>query len=113
MKRNAFVEYVVDDLLSKLRNVSAKAMFGGYGLYKEDVIFGIIVEDTLYFKADETNRKKYEASGSTPFTYESANRKKVVMSYWQVPAEVMEDSKAACAWAEESCQINLQKQSKK
>jgi len=25
-------------------------MFGGYGLYKNKVIFGMIVEDKLYFK---------------------------------------------------------------
>ena len=111
MKQNAFVEYVARDLLSKLSGVSARAMFGGYGLYQDGVIFGIIVDDTLYFKADETNRKKYEAAGSAPFTYESTGRKKAVMSYWQVPAEVMEDKTAAAAWAEESRRINLEKKS--
>ena len=101
MKRNDFAEYVTEDLLAGL-GVSARAMFGGYGLYRDGVIFGIIADDTLYFKVGDSNRAQYEAAGSRPFSYGTARGKKAVMSYWEVPARVLEDRKTAAAWAEES-----------
>ena len=40
---NEFVEYVTQDLLSSLRGITARAMFGGFGIYKDYVMFGIVV----------------------------------------------------------------------
>jgi len=104
MKQSAFVDYVVQDLLSEMDSVRSRAMFGGYGIYKENVMFAIIVEDELYFKVDETNREEFEKRGSRPFTYESRG-KTVTMSYWEVPAEVMDDPQEIRRWAEISFQI--------
>lgn len=103
MKRNAFVDYVVGDLLSGLTGVSARAMFGGYGLYRHETFFGIIAGDVLYFKVSEASRKKYEAAGSKPFSYDSKTGRKVMKSYFEVPAEVLEHPKAAVQWAAEAC----------
>ena len=44
MKSNEFVEWVTGDLLAQMSGVTARAMFGGYGVYKDGVIFGIIVD---------------------------------------------------------------------
>ncbi len=109
MRQNDFVEYVTGDLLSKVRNVSARSMFGGWGLYKDSVIFGIVVDDVLYFRTGDKNRLKYEAAGSEPFSYETSAGKKVSMAYWRVPPEVLEDKAAAAQWAEESFQVNLER----
>lgn len=107
MKQSDFVEYVVHDLLSALPGVRARAMFGGWGIYKEDVIFAIIVDDQLYFKVDKTNQGQYERHGSRPFTYQSRG-KSVAMSYWEVPAEVIDDREEVTRWAEESYHISRQ-----
>ena len=53
---NEFVEYVTQDLLSSLRGITARAMFGGFGIYKDGVMFGIVVDGELYFKVDDTNK---------------------------------------------------------
>ena len=106
MPKNDFVEYVMKDLLSGVRGVTSRAMFGGHGIYKDGTIFGIVVDDELYFKVDETNRKKYEAAGSKPFTYDTKKRKKIVMSYWEVPPDILEDREEIARWAEESCRIS-------
>ncbi len=105
MKTSDFVEHVVHDVLSELRDVRARAMFGGWGLYKADIIFGIIVDDQLYFKVDATNQPQYERHGSRPFTYASRG-KSITMSYWEVPAEVIDDREAIARWAEESYHIS-------
>lgn len=102
MPKNDFVEYVVKDILSSLRGVTSRAMFGGYGLYKDGVMFGIVADDQVYFKVGETNRKKYEAAGSKPLTYDTKKRKNITLSYWEVPTEVLEDRDEIVRWAEES-----------
>ncbi len=66
-------------------------MFGGYGLYKDGIIFGIIVDEELYLKTDETNRKEYESFGSRPFTYDRGKNQKTTMSYWLIPEDILED----------------------
>ncbi len=107
MKNPDFVRYVTEDLLAAMEGVTARAMFGGWGLYKDGVIFGIIVDDVLYFKVDETNRADYEAEGSHPFTYQAKGRSKPTeMSYWEVPARLADDREEATALAEKSLAIN-------
>ena len=74
-------------------------MFGGWGIYSDGVIFAIIVEGELFFKADEESRRVFEAQGSRQFTYTSRNRPKPVgMPYWLVPEGVLEDRDAFDAW---------------
>ncbi len=34
-------------------------MFGGYGIYRGEVMFAIIVDDQLYFEADSVASKKF------------------------------------------------------
>jgi TfoX/Sxy family transcriptional regulator of competence genes len=47
--------------------VTAKKMFGGVGLYIDMVFFGLIADDVLYLKVDDSNRADYEAEGMKPF----------------------------------------------
>ena len=39
--------------------VRARAMFGGYGLFLDDVMFALIARDTLFFKVDGENRPDF------------------------------------------------------
>ena len=93
-------DYVLD-ILAPFGDITSRAMFGGYSLYKYGVIFAIIADDVLYFKGGDSNRADYVAMGSEPFSYE-AKGKRVSMSYWQVPLEVMEDGVELARWAEKA-----------
>ncbi len=104
MKQSAFVDYVVQDLLFGLEGVRARAMFGGFGVFKENVMFAIIAEDQLYFKADGTNRKEFEQRKSQPFTYPSRG-KTVTLSYWEVPGEVMDNRDKILHWAQRAFKV--------
>lgn len=103
MASSDYRDYVLD-LLASFGDLTAKAMFGGHSLYKNGVIFAIIAEDMLYFKVDDSNRADFEAKGSEPFTYE-AKGKRVSMSYWQVPLDVLEDGAELVQWAEKAYQV--------
>src|SRR5919106_6037875 len=84
----SFREFVLDQMAG-LDGLRARAMFGGVGLYANDVFFGILAADTLYLKVDDSNRGQYEAEGMTAF--QPYADKPMSMSYYQVPARVLED----------------------
>lgn len=106
---NEFVAYIISDQLTELPAVSAKAMFGGYGLYVEGTIVGIVSDDELYLKADETNMATYTAMGSVPFTYAKKDGKTLSMSYWKVSADALEDREQLRTLVLDSYEINLRK----
>jgi DNA transformation protein len=81
-------------------------MFGGYGLYLDGTIFGIIADDQIYFKTDENSQVRYEQLGSKPFTYAKGKAKSVTMSYWELPAEIMDDPNELRQWVIESSAIS-------
>lgn len=107
MTQDEFHDYVMDDALRGLMDRSSRKMFGGYGLYYEGRIFGLIADSTLYFKVDNTNRKQYEEAGSQPFVYEGRhNRGPVEMPYWSVPDFLLHDPSAIINWAQQSADLN-------
>ena len=94
---NDFVRHVLD-LLEDFDGVSAKRMFGGHGLFRHDVMFGLVYDDTLYFKVDDGNREEYEIRELPPFRYEKKN-KTIALSYRQAPADALDDPDMLAAWA--------------
>ena len=64
---------------------------------------GIVAADTLYLKVDDTNRGQYEAAGMTLFK-PYADRP-TTMSYYPVPAAVLEDGDELAAWARASVRV--------
>jgi len=96
-RRNEFVEHVLE-LLAPFGSVSARRMFGGFGIYRDALMFGLVAGDVLYLKADGGNRGDFEQAGSEPFSYTS-RRKEVILSYWRAPEEALESREAMGAWA--------------
>jgi DNA transformation protein len=91
-----FLNYVIDQLAG-WGNVTARRMFGGAGLYRDGKMFGLIADDVAYLKVDDSNRGDFEKAGSAPFRpYET---KSTVMSYYEVPPEVLEQSDEFARWA--------------
>ncbi|MEM7769170.1 MAG: TfoX/Sxy family protein [Cyanobacteria bacterium P01_A01_bin.37] len=94
--RSAYVDTIVQHL-NQVAPVTARAMFGGYGLYAEGVMFALIAYDTLYFKVDDGNRQQYLDMGSEPFTY-TGKGKPIQMSYYRLPENVSEDLEQLEIW---------------
>ena len=90
-----YLEFLLDQL-DTLGAVSSRRMFGGAGLYCDDLFFGLIHDDTLYFKVDEITRKRYESAGSPPFR--PFGDDSYSMSYFRVPPEILEDRDELAGW---------------
>lgn len=84
--------------LTPLGAFRSRAMFGGHGLYLDDVFFGLIAYDTLYLKTDEDTRRDYVKAKSKPFSFESRRKGLVTASYWSCPAAVLQDSRKLQQW---------------
>jgi DNA transformation protein len=95
MRESSFKEFVLDQL-SELRLPSCRAMFGGFGLYADENFFGIIYKDRLYFKTDAATRRVYASMGMKPFR---PNARQTLKSYYEVPADILEDCEQLTAWA--------------
>lgn len=103
-----FVDYVIDQL-SGWADVSARRMFGGAGLYCDGAMFGLIADDVAYLKADDSNREDFVKAGSSPFNPYPDKDKTTVMSYYEVPADVLENPAQFAEWAERSLAIAQKK----
>jgi DNA transformation protein len=99
-RSSEFVAFVLENL-QPLGGVSARRMFGGWGIYKDGVMFALIAYETLYFKVDEGNRAAYEDAGLPYFTYTDKD-KPIRMSYCEAPAEGFDDPDTLGAWAHEA-----------
>ncbi len=94
----AFRDFV-QELLGELGELRFKRMFGGFGVYRNEVIFGLIIQDVLYLKGFPENAEAFEAAGSTPFQYEGKGGKQVTVNYWRLPETAMDDPDEAVEWA--------------
>lgn len=92
-------EAFVLEQLAALGRVRARRMFGGVGLYLDETFFGLVVGGAgdVYLKVDDENRAAYEAAGSAPFR--PFADKPYAMSFWRVPAEVLDDPDEMSTWA--------------
>lgn len=95
-----FLVYVLEQL-ARVPELTARRMFGGVGLYSGELFFGIIDDDVLYLRVDDASRAQYEERGMSPFRpYE--DKPEVSMSYFEAPADVLENADALCEWAHRS-----------
>jgi len=92
-----FADYVVD-LMQTIGPVSARRMFGGYGIFHQGLMFALIADGSLYLKADDQTREWFLAEDCEPFSYYKKD-KEYRLSYYLVPEEFFEDPDACLRWA--------------
>ena len=99
---DAFRTFVLDQL-DGLDDLVSRAMFGGVGLYSRGVFFGILANDVLYLKVDDTNRGDYELAKMSPF--KPYPDRSGTMEYFAVPIDVLENAADLTEWARRSVAV--------
>jgi len=102
-----YLAFILEQL-EGLGGVQPRRMFGGVGLYYDALFFGLIDDDTLFLKTDETNSAQYQARNMPRFM-PPGNRPMGPRGYHQVPADIIEDAEALVSWARQSVQVALRK----
>lgn len=105
-----FLAYILEQLAG-LPDLRSRRMFGGVGLYGGELFFGLIDDDTLFFKTDGTNSAEYVAR-KMPRFMPFPERPEAVMAYYQVPADIIEDNEALLDWARKSVAVALASRSR-
>ena len=95
----SFLAFVLEQL-EGIKGLTHRRMFGGVGLYGGDVFFAVIDNDTIFFKVDDELAARYRKAGMPPFA--PMPGKPPMMSYYQVPPDVLEDADEMVKWAKES-----------
>ena len=98
-RQSEFVTHLLD-LLHPLGDITARGMFGGWGIYCGGKMFALVAFETFFVKVDDTTRPEFAALGLAPFTYEASGGKRAVMAYHTVPTEALDSSPLLCQWAE-------------
>ncbi len=104
---NDFLDYILDQL-ARWGDVSVKRMFGGAGLYRDGKMFGLVANTVVYLKVDDTNRDKFLLRESSPF--KPFPNRPTILSFYQLPEDVLESPEEFIEWAEES--LSIQKKRK-
>ena len=86
------------ELLGTVGSARARRMFGGVGLYVDDLFVALIFAEQLYLKTDAQTRERFEAAGGHPFVYD-AKGKAISFSYFSAPEDAMESPAQMQPWA--------------
>jgi len=103
--RSQYLAYILEQLAG-LGDLRPRRMFGAVGLYSGELFFGLVDDDTLFFKSDSTNSAEYIAR-KMPRFMPFPERPEAVMAYYQVPADIVEDAESLIAWARKSVAVAL------
>jgi len=91
-------ERVVGWLLP-LGPVEARRMFGGWGVFLDDLMFALIADGRLYLKVDAESEGRFVAAGCDAFTYRRQERR-VALSYRSAPRTALAGPAKLLPWAE-------------
>jgi DNA transformation protein len=89
----------IRELFSVFGVVAVRRMFGGAGIYADGTMFGLVADGVIYLKADERNAPAFESENLPPFTYETKDGKRGVMSYRRMPERLYDDPDELASWA--------------
>jgi DNA transformation protein and related proteins len=100
----AYLQYVIDQF-APFAKIATRRMFSGIGLYWDEAFIGLIDDDVLFLKVDDSNRDEYIARGCRAF---QPTPDLTSMNYYQLPEDVLEDSDELKHWARKSHAIAAQ-----
>ena len=94
----SFKDFILDQLRD-LPALQCRPMFGAHGLYSHDTFFAIICKGQLYFKTTPATVGNYTSRNSHPFR---PTPKQTLKTYYEVPAEILDDRERLTAWAHDA-----------
>ena len=93
----------IQELFAQFGPVTVRRMFSGAGIFRDGLMFGLIIRDVIYLKADETNAAEFEREGGGPFTYtrgrKSGRASEHALPYWRLPERLYDDPDELAEWA--------------
>ena len=94
-----FAEFLREQL-APLGRITVRRMFGKTGVFCDGVMFGMVTENTLYFRVDDQNRVTFkEAEAFPPLNYQKKGST-IDLSFWRVPERLFDEPDELVTWAQ-------------
>jgi DNA transformation protein len=95
---DSFAEFLREQL-APLGHVTMRRMFGKTGVFCHGLMFGMVTNDTLYFRVDDDNREVFkEAESVPPLNYEKQGRS-IDLAFWRTPERLLDEPEELVTWA--------------
>jgi DNA transformation protein len=103
----------VQEALEPLGPVTMRRMMGAAVLYLDGIIFAVLDEEAVWFKADAESAAIWDAAGCGRFTFTDKDGKVETMNYRRAPGDVYDDAEAMQHWAALAQEAGLRGAAKK
>jgi DNA transformation protein len=87
----------IADIFADFGPVRLERMFGGHGIYADEVFFALEIGGEIFLKVDAETEADFAAAGSQPFTYDRAG-KTASMAYWRMPETAFDEPDELNRW---------------
>ena len=88
-----------DDLFAPFGRIVVRRMFGGEGLFRDGLMFGLVDDERIFLKTSEQTRARFVAEGCGPFTYQMKKGEGILTSYYELPDRLYDDPDELAEWA--------------
>jgi DNA transformation protein and related proteins len=95
---DSFAEFLREQL-APLGPLTMRRMFGKTGVFCDGLMFGMVADDTLYFRVDDHNRVAFkEAESFPPLNYRKKGRT-IDLAFWRAPERLWDEPDELVTWA--------------
>ncbi len=78
-------------LFEPLGTIKSRSMFGGFGLFADETMFALVVNNQLHIRADQQTSADFDKQGLKPYVYKKRGFP-VVTKYYAISNELWESS---------------------
>ncbi|STO55171.1 DNA transformation protein [Canicola haemoglobinophilus] len=84
---------IVAELTELIGTITAKNLFSGYGLFKQDLMFGLYQQGIFYIRAENKLARYLESLGALSYLAVTPNPQLSISNYYQLPCEIRNNKK--------------------
>jgi DNA transformation protein len=104
--KSSLANYVTEQL-SFLGRISNRSIFGGIGIFIDERLLGIVIDDQLFLHTGKSNLDDYAARGMEQFK-PYPNAFNLTTDHHRVPAEIIEDAEQLKQWGQRALQAAVE-----
>lgn len=109
--KSSLANYVTEQL-SFLGRISNRSIFGGMGIFIDERLLAIVINDHVYLHTDESNLSDYVSRGMEQFK-PYPNAFNLTTDHHRVPLEVLDDPELLKLWGQRALQAAVEAARKK
>jgi DNA transformation protein and related proteins len=95
---DSFAEFLHEQL-APLGRITMRPMFGKTGVFCDGFMFGMVRDNTLYFRVDDGNRATFKEAVSFPPLNYKKKGETIDLAFWRAPERLFDEPEELVTWA--------------